>query len=74
MADRVYPLWHVRKDDEFADNAKLIGVYSSDEEARQAIARLADQPGFRDQPEGFQFEAYELNKDHWTEGFVNAED
>ncbi|MGN6058985.1 MAG: DUF7336 domain-containing protein [Sphingomicrobium sp.] len=72
MADRVYPLFHVRSDDEYGDDAKLIGVYSSEDEARQAIARLADQPGFRDHPNGFQFEPYELNKDHWSEGFVSA--
>jgi hypothetical protein len=64
-----FPLWHVRRDDEYADDAKLIGIYSSDEEARAAIARLADQRGFRDYPAGFQFEPYEINKDHWTEGF-----
>ena len=64
-----FPLWHVRRDDEYADDAKLIGIYSSEDEARAAIARLADQPGFRDTPAGFQFEPYEINKDHWTEGF-----
>ena len=68
----VFPLWHVRKDDEFADDAKLIGVYTSEDEAREAIERLADQPGFRDHREGFQFEPYELNKHHWNEGFVSA--
>jgi homoserine kinase type II len=67
-----YPLWHVRRDDEYGDNAKLIGVYSSSEEAQQAVERLADQPGFRDHPDGFQFEPYEINKDHWTEGFVDV--
>jgi len=65
----VHPLWHVRADDEYADDAKFIGVYSSEEEAKKAIVRLKDQPGFRDHPAGFQISKYEINKDHWTEGF-----
>jgi len=68
-----FPLWHVRKDDEYAEDAKLIGVYSSEAEARAAIDRLAGQPGFRDYPAGFQFEPYEINRDHWTEGFVSTD-
>jgi len=64
-----FPLWHVRQDDEYAGDAKLIGIYSSEDEARAAITRLADRPGFRDYPAGFQFEPYQINKDHWAEGF-----
>ena len=74
--NRVYPMWHVRRDDEYGDDAKFIGVYSSEEEAGRAIDRLKDQPGFRDHPAGFQFEPYEIDNDHWTEGFgfSDAED
>ena len=69
--DKVFVLHHVRRDDEYAENAKLIGIYRSQEAVDAAIARLAGQPGFRDYPEGFQAEAYELDKDHWSEGFVD---
>lgn len=65
----VYVLHHVRKDDEYGDNAKLIGIYHSAAKANDAIARLAGLPGFRDHPEGFHADSYELDKDHWTEGF-----
>lgn len=34
------------------------------------IIRLSDKPGFVTSPEGFQVHANELNRDHWTEGFV----
>jgi hypothetical protein len=27
------------------------------------------QPGFRDHPDDFAFDAYELDVDHWKEGF-----
>ena len=65
----VFPLWHVRKDDEYGDDAKFIGVYSTEAEAAAAIARVRAQPGFRDYPAGFHIDAYQLDKDHWTEGF-----
>ncbi len=62
-------LWHVRPDDAYGDDAKLIGVYRTVEAARNAIARLDRMPGFRDYPEGFQIEEYRLDVDHWTTGF-----
>jgi len=68
--DAVYALHHVRKDDEYGDDAKLIGVYRSEEAGRAAISRLSNMPGFRDYSEGFSLERYELDKDHWSEGFV----
>ncbi|MES2337365.1 MAG: hypothetical protein V4537_04630 [Pseudomonadota bacterium] len=70
----VFPLWHVRKDDEYGDDAKFIGVYSSADAVAGAITRLSNQPGFADYPAGFQFGPYEIDKDHWTEGFVDAQD
>ena len=38
--------------------------------ANAAIARLSFQLGFRDHPDGFTVDEYELDKDHWCEGFV----
>lgn len=68
--DIVYLLHHIRSDDEFGDDAKLIGVYRSSESAAAAIERLKGQPGFRDHVEGFLVEGYPLDRDHWEEGFV----
>jgi len=70
-ADRVHVLHHVRKEDEYADYPKLIGVYRSRAAAELAIERLKDRPGFKDHPAGFQVSAYELDKDHWEEGFIS---
>jgi hypothetical protein len=65
-------MWHVLQNDEFMDNAKMIGVYRSHSDCEAAIARLKDQPGFRDYVAGFHVDEYLLNKDHWTAGFVDG--
>ncbi|MBY0611618.1 MAG: hypothetical protein K2P80_05495 [Beijerinckiaceae bacterium] len=70
--ETVYLMHHVRADDEYMEDTKLIGIYTSYESAEVAIARLQSQPGFRDHPAGFVIEAYKLDKDHWTEGFIKA--
>jgi hypothetical protein len=69
----VIVLWHV-DDRGDVDDEKLIGVYASEPDADDAIGRLRDKPGFVDVPSGFQKSKYELNKDHWTEGFVITDD
>jgi homoserine kinase type II len=68
---KVYLLSFVqeRNSDE-EDTELLIGVYESEEKAKDAIERLKDRPGFVDFPQGFVIDAYELNQDHWLEGFV----
>jgi hypothetical protein len=68
----VYVLHHVVREFENDEDAKLIGVYSTEIEARSAIERLTDQPGFSEHPNGFQIDPYPLNKDHWSEGFVTG--
>jgi hypothetical protein len=63
------------------ENIKFIGVYRSADLAQAAVDRLKMQPGFCDSPRvvdpmidsderGFYIDEYELDKDHWTEGFV----
>lgn len=70
----VFVVHHVRRDDEYGDDAKFIGVYRFRESANAAIVRLRPQPGFRDHPAGFSVDEYELDKDHWCEGFGIADD
>jgi len=70
--DYVYMLEHVRKDDEYREHAKLIGVYRSEAAAQAAIERLRTLPGFRDHPAGFEIGKCELDKDEgWAEGFIS---
>lgn len=68
--EHVFLLHHVREDDEYSEDAKLIGVYGSESAAKQAISRLSSQPGFADYPQGFEIGEMQLDKDHWDEGFV----
>jgi hypothetical protein len=70
--EAVFVLHHVRSDDEFGDDAKLIGVYRSHAAAEAATVRLSAQPGFVDHPDGWQIDRYLLDKDHWEEGFVTV--
>ena len=70
MSNMVHLLWFVNEMAECEDAELLIGVYSSETEAKAAIQRFKDQRGFVDFPEGFRIHAYELNRDHWTEGFI----
>ena len=64
-----YVLVHERRDTE---DVKFIGVYSSKFAAEAAIDRLRLAPGFRDYLEGFSIDAYEIDQDHWVEGFIDS--
>ena len=68
--DSVFLLWYVHAPDSANEDEIFIGVYSTEEEAKTAIERLKAKPGFADAPEGFQIHPYEINRDHWTEGFI----
>ena len=54
------------------DEVKFIGVYSSEERARAAVDRARALSGFCDYPDGFSVDSYEVDMDHWTEGFVTV--
>ncbi len=66
----VFLLWYVHAPDTENEDELLIGVYSTEDEANAAIDRLKGKPGFTDAPSGFQIACYELNRDHWTEGYI----
>jgi hypothetical protein len=71
--ESVFLLWHVHRRLESADDdEKLVGAYRTEADAKAAILRLRDKPGSRENATGFEISKYELNKDNWTEGYVNA--
>jgi len=70
----VYQLYHIREKGDGADDQKLIGIYTSRQNANAAISRVKDQPGFRDYPNGFQVFEHTLDQDDWTEGFIPADE
>ncbi|MDU7522432.1 MAG: hypothetical protein E7K72_13745 [Roseomonas mucosa] len=59
--------------DEIEISMKLIGIYSSEEKASQAMARMRRLPGFRDWPGGFRIYEVTLDRDLWPEGFAGTE-
>jgi hypothetical protein len=69
--ESVFLLWYVRERD--GDNADLlIGVYRTEADAEAAIDRLKSKAGFAVAPEGFRINRYELNRDHWEDGYVSG--
>jgi hypothetical protein len=66
---KVYVLQHVHSLDDGDEDVKFIGVYSSQENARAAIERLSEAPGFCDAPTGFHIDEYQVDEDQWVEGY-----
>jgi hypothetical protein len=66
----VYIVHHVREISGEHGDVKLIGVYSTELQARSAVTRLKSAPGFQSYPDGFTVSLYVLDEDHWTEGFA----
>ncbi|WP_394834844.1 hypothetical protein LVJ94_50940 [Pendulispora rubella] len=67
----VFIVQHAYERDD-SEEIKFIGVYSSRMKAEEAVLRLKEQPGFREYPDGFCIDRYEIDKDHWEEGFVTV--
>jgi hypothetical protein len=68
--DTVHLLWYTREWPEGGDTELLIGVYRTEADAKDAVGRFKNQPGFVEYPGGFLAVPYELGRDHWTEGFA----
>ena len=66
----VFVVQHEHEVADEVDDAKFIGVYSTRETAEAAVQRLVHAPGFADSPESFHISEYQLDQDHWVEGFV----
>jgi len=69
MTTKVFVLIHAHAIGN-SEDVKLIGVYSTEAHATAALDRLRTRPGFEQTPEGFHVQAYDLDKDHWTDGFA----
>ena len=64
----IYRVYHVNPKN---DDEKPIGVYSSYEEATRIVERYKNFEGFRDAPDCFYIDKYELDKEYWTEGYYS---
>jgi hypothetical protein len=69
----VYVLQHSYEwehEGEFIEEIKMIGVYSTRENAQRVIGYYKTLPGFKKHPENcFHIDEYEINQNHWTHGF-----
>lgn len=59
-------------DEQDGDDVKLLGIYSSEAAAERRVRRARHLQGFVDEPDCFQIGEYDLDEDHWTEGFVRV--
>jgi uncharacterized protein (DUF2384 family) len=67
---KVFVLHHVHQIMPEQEDIKLIGIYSTYERAQAAQNRISKLEGFRDATDGFQIDKYDVDVDHWTEGYV----
>jgi len=65
----VFVVQHVRRFSDGREDVKLIGVYTSQTLAQQAVGRFGLLEGFRDHPNGFSIDRYVVDHDYWAEGF-----
>ena len=69
----VFLLWHVYEltdGDGTHDEEKFIGVFSSEEKAKDAIEQLKGKAGFRDYPVScFEIHKGKMDRVGWVDGF-----
>ncbi len=69
----IFLLWHTHDlTDSYGihKEVKLIGVFSSEEKANEAIGQVKDQEGFRDFPIScFQIDKSKIDQPSWADGF-----
>lgn len=68
----VYVVQHSHMLSDREEDFKFIGVYSSRLNAEAAVHRLSTLHGFAESPLGFSIDLYELDQDHWTDGYVTV--
>ena len=73
---KLYVLWHIHEltdDTGVHDEEKMIGIYSTEEKAAEAIEAHKDLEGFRDYPvECFEVHETVVDRSNWNEGFTTV--
>lgn len=68
---KIYLLQHVHEISSEIEDIKIIGVYSSIEQANKVKESLKNKPGFSKNHEGFSIDEYELGRTFWEDGFYS---
>ncbi|WP_405142449.1 hypothetical protein OG589_34550 [Sphaerisporangium sp. NBC_01403] len=62
------PIAHLDEEDDF----KILGVYSREDLAQARIERARTLPGFKNEPDCFVVDEYDLDDDLWTSGYATV--
>lgn len=65
----VYFVEHENIEDDYIEEPRMIGIYSSEQLAQEAVERAKKLSGYGDYPEGFQITEYILDLDQFIVGF-----
>jgi len=55
------------------EETKLIGIFRTKEKAIKIIEYYKTLPGFEDYQNDFYVDEYEIDKNHWDEGFIKSD-
>ncbi len=66
----LYILCHLNKKNE---DIKTIGKFTSLEKAKNVIEEYKQYKGFKDNPDGFFIDKYEINKLYWQDGYFKKQ-
>jgi len=69
----LFVVYHVHNTNVESDTIKLIGIYSSEKKAMDAVTRYRQKPGFKEYPLGFSIDKYHIDQDYWEEGFTTEQ-
>ena len=64
----VYFVQHENIEDDYIEEPRVVGIYTSEKLAQEAIERAKKLSGYEDYPEGFKITKYILNLDQWVAG------
>jgi len=73
LREKAYLLQHSYEDDDGCEETKIIGIFSTEEKAKEVAQVYRTIEGFSRYPDCFFIDAYELDKQFWTEGFITIE-
>lgn len=67
--EKVYYVQHENIENDYIKEPRMIGIYSSEKLAQEAVERARKLSGYDDYPQGFQITEYVLDLDQFICGF-----